>query len=52
MTGIDEHTFAVTAVIQNAVHHGLPIAITFLDLANAFGSISHEPLDIALIALH
>ena len=42
INGTKEHIFAVTAMIQNAIHHGLPIAITFLDLANAFGSISHQ----------
>lgn len=29
-------------MIQNAIRYGLLIAITFLDLANAFGSISHK----------
>ena len=37
-----EHIFSVSAIIQNAFQHGLPLAMTFLDLENAFGSISHE----------
>ena len=45
LTGINgtmEHIFAVTAMVQNAIQHGLPLAITFLDLENAFGSVSHK----------
>ena len=45
LTGINgtmEHIFSVSAIIQNAIEHGLPLAMTFLDLENAFGSVSHE----------
>ena len=45
MTGINgtmEHIFSVSAIIQNAIERGLLLAMTFLDLANAFGSVSHE----------
>ena len=45
LTGINgtmEHIFSVSAIVQNALQHGLPLAMTFLDLANAFGSVSHE----------
>ena len=37
-----EHIFAVSAIIQNAIQHGLPLSLTFLDLENAFGSVSHD----------
>ena len=36
-----ERIFAVSAIIQNAIQHGLPFAVTFLDLENAFSSVSH-----------
>ena len=45
LTGINgtmEHIFAVSAIVQNALQNGLPFAMTFLDLQNAFGSISHD----------
>ena len=45
LTGINgtvEHIFAVSAIVQNALQNGLPFAMTFLDLQNAFGSISHH----------
>ena len=37
-----EHVFSASAIIQNTLQHGLPFAMTFLNLENAFGSISHE----------
>ena len=37
-----EHIFATSAIIQNAVHNGLPLSVTFLDLKNAFGSVPHQ----------
>jgi hypothetical protein len=39
--GTMEHIFAMSAIIQNAYAHGSPLSVTFLDLKNAFGSISH-----------
>ena len=45
LTGINgtmERIFTVSAIVQNALQHGLPLAMTFLDLENAFGSVSHE----------
>ena len=41
MNGTMEHIFALSAIVQNAIDHGLPIAVTLLDLKNAFGSIFH-----------
>ena len=44
LTGINgtiEHTFTTTAIIDNAIQHGNPLAVTFLDLQNAFGSVAH-----------
>ena len=37
-----ELTFAISAIIQNAVQNGLPLSVTFLDLKNAFGSVPHQ----------
>ena len=37
-----EHIFATSSIVQNALHHGLPLSVTFLDLKNAFGSVSHQ----------
>ena len=42
INGTMEHIFAISAIVQNAMENGLPLSITFLDLANAFGSISHQ----------
>jgi hypothetical protein len=42
MSGVYEHIFTVSTIIENAKKHGLPVCITFLDLRNAFGSISHR----------
>ena len=39
--GTMEHIFAMSAIIQNARAYGAPLAVTFLDLKNAFGSVSH-----------
>lgn len=29
-------------MVQNVIKHGLPLAITFFDLENAFSSVSHK----------
>ena len=42
INGTMEHIFTVSAIVQNAIQLRLPLAMTFLDLANAFGSISHD----------
>ena len=41
VNGTVEHTFAITSILDNAIQHGLPLALTFLDLKNAFGSIAN-----------
>ena len=42
VNGTMEHIFAVSALISHARSNGLPVSMTFLDLRNAFGSISHK----------
>ena len=42
ISGTMEHILATTAILENAKSLGLPLNITFLDLSNAFGSISHQ----------
>ena len=42
VNGTYEHIFTLSAIIENAKQNGLPINITFLDLRNAFGSVSHK----------
>lgn len=37
-----EHTFTTTAIIDNGKQHGTPLAVTFLDLQNAFGSVAYS----------
>ena len=37
-----EHIFTITAMIEHARSNGLPLTLTFIDLRNAFGSISHS----------
>ena len=36
-----EHIFSICSILDNAIQHGLPLAMSFLDLRNAFGSVSH-----------
>ena len=40
--GVLEHIYTTSAIVNNAKANGLPLFMTFLDLANAFGSISHQ----------
>ena len=40
--GTMEHIFAMSAIIQNACAHIAPLAVTFLDLKNTFGSVFHS----------
>jgi short-subunit dehydrogenase involved in D-alanine esterification of teichoic acids len=46
MNGVMEHNYysSVNALINNAGIHKLSLATTFVDLCNAFGSISHQYL--------
>ena len=41
INGTTEHIFTTTAIIDNAIQHGSPLAVTLLDLKNAFGSVAH-----------
>ena len=42
INGAVEHIFTITAMIEHARSNGLPLTLTFIDLQNAFGSISHS----------
>ena len=37
-----EHIFSVTSIVEHAKSNDMPVNISFLDLKNAFGSISHQ----------
>ena len=41
VNGCIEHVYAVQSMLVNAQEHSLPLALSFIDLRNAFGSISH-----------
>ena len=41
VNGTTEHIFTTTAIIDNPIQHGSPLAVTFLNLQNAFGSVAH-----------
>ena len=41
VNGTAEHIFTTTAIIDNAIQHGSPLVVAFLDLQNAFGSVAH-----------
>ena len=41
MNGTVEHVFAITSILDNAIQQDLPLALTSLDLKNAFGLIAH-----------
>lgn len=42
MTRWNTSSLIVSSIVQNAIQHGLPLALTFLNLENIFGSISHQ----------
>ena len=44
MNGVMEYILSVNALLHNAKIHDLTLATTFIDLCNAFGSISHQLL--------
>ena len=44
INGVIEHTFSMSGNLEHARSNGLPVAITFVDLRNAFGSIAHGPI--------
>ena len=44
LTGINgtaEHILTITAIIDNSIKHGIPLAVTFVDLQSTFGSVAH-----------
>ena len=41
MPGVFEHIYTLSAIMQDALSNGKPLMITFIDLKNAFGSVSH-----------
>ena len=41
MPGVFEHINTLSAIMQDALSDGKPLMITFIDLKNAFGSVSH-----------
>ena len=45
VNGTFEHIFSVSAILDNALHHKLPLPMTFIDLKNAFGSVSRRYID-------
>ena len=51
INGVNEHTFSMSAILEHARSNGLPVAITFVDLRNAFGSIAHGLIHDTLEAL-
>ena len=40
--GTLEHMFTISAILNNSKSHCLPLYMSFLDISNAFGSISHK----------
>ena len=46
-----EHMFSMSAILEHARSNGLPVAITFVDLRNAFGYIAHGLIHDTLEAL-
>ena len=45
VNGCVEHVFAVQSIIGNAQENSLPLALGFIDLRNAFGSVAHSYID-------
>ena len=42
INGTVEHIFTITAMTEHVRWNGLPLTLTFVDLQNAFGLISHR----------
>ena len=42
VNGMFEHIYTINAILDNAKTYNLPLAMTFIDLKNAFGSVSHK----------
>ena len=41
VNGCIEHVFAIQSMVINVMDHSLSLSLSFIDLKNAFGSISH-----------
>ena len=42
VNGMFEHSYTINTILDNAKTYNLPLAMTFIDLKNAFGSVSHK----------
>ncbi|XP_065896220.1 uncharacterized protein [Dysidea avara] len=42
MPGVFEHIYSLSAIMQDALSNKKPLMVTFIDLKNAFGSVSHH----------
>ena len=42
VNGMFEHVCTINTILDNAKTYNLPLAMTFIDLKNAFGSVSHK----------
>ena len=42
LPGIFEHVYSLSAILQDVLTNKKPLMMTFLDLKNAFGSVSHQ----------
>ena len=42
LPGVFEHIYSLSAIMQDAKTNKSPLMMTFLDLKNAFGSVSHQ----------
>ena len=42
VNGCMEHIFAIQSILTNAKDHSLPLSMSFIDLKNAFGSVSYS----------
>ena len=52
ISGCVEHTEALTEILQDAKKNGKPIVTTWLDLQNAYGTVSHNLIQFALEWYH
>ena len=48
MPGCLEHSFALSEALKNASEHQRQIVVTWIDLANAYGSVRHNLIQFAL----
>jgi len=42
LPGVFEHVYSLSAILQDCLANKKPLMMTFLDLKNAFGSVSHR----------